>query len=425
MAPIGWIDFSSEHRDKVRTVIDLLRKKGVIDELGIGVIRDSFADRMFPGISTIQTRAKYFTLTALLIREYLDLPRIEKEKLTLEAYFREREKDCRIQLVQRYGSSAESLGIFGVSFGESTDRDVLRPPSSAYWNGLRVFGFVRTRLSLSEFSRKLSKPQSLQDLLQATSHLKGDDLDADPQTLPTVRVPQISTNYWDDLAITLTATEAEFLKQQITSKVPTSFLGQILLDDEATDQVVQLEPNARFVDLAELPFVKDLGSIDLKRTISHARDFWKILRGAHIRYNWLLQKRFGQSSLLATRQQDWEAWVDEMQQFDWAQWNTDFLWEVVEQHGSKPKADTRNFVNGWIQQARSATPNTAACDELVSFQERAIKGPRARLRPYAKDVDIGEWVGLKGLDFRFSQVRDLVRDIRRGESGEADPDAGR
>jgi len=35
MASFGWIDFSSEHRDKVRTVIDLLRKQGVVDELGI------------------------------------------------------------------------------------------------------------------------------------------------------------------------------------------------------------------------------------------------------------------------------------------------------------------------------------------------------------------------------------------------------
>ena len=29
MTSIGWIDFSSEHRDKVRTVLDLLRQRGV------------------------------------------------------------------------------------------------------------------------------------------------------------------------------------------------------------------------------------------------------------------------------------------------------------------------------------------------------------------------------------------------------------
>ena len=66
---LGWIDFSSEHREKVRSVIDFLSAPGVVDELGIGVIRDTFADGMFPGISTIQTRPKYFLLTALLIRD--------------------------------------------------------------------------------------------------------------------------------------------------------------------------------------------------------------------------------------------------------------------------------------------------------------------------------------------------------------------
>lgn len=50
MTSLGWIDFSSEDSAKVRTVLDLLSDTGVIDELGIGVIRDSFADRMFPGI---------------------------------------------------------------------------------------------------------------------------------------------------------------------------------------------------------------------------------------------------------------------------------------------------------------------------------------------------------------------------------------
>lgn len=51
MSSSGWIDFSSEHSEKVRTVIGLLSAPGVVDELGIVITRDSFADRMFPGFS--------------------------------------------------------------------------------------------------------------------------------------------------------------------------------------------------------------------------------------------------------------------------------------------------------------------------------------------------------------------------------------
>jgi len=69
--PIAWrrLDFPSEHRDRVKTVLDLLATPGGVDELGIGVIRDAFADLLFPGISTIQTRAKYFLIIPRIVRE--------------------------------------------------------------------------------------------------------------------------------------------------------------------------------------------------------------------------------------------------------------------------------------------------------------------------------------------------------------------
>lgn len=59
---LGWIDFSKEDRQKAFDVINLLSEQGAVDELGIGVIRDAFANYFFPGTSTIQTRAKYFLI---------------------------------------------------------------------------------------------------------------------------------------------------------------------------------------------------------------------------------------------------------------------------------------------------------------------------------------------------------------------------
>ncbi len=35
ISALGWVDLSSEHREKVKSVIDLLSTAGVIDELGI------------------------------------------------------------------------------------------------------------------------------------------------------------------------------------------------------------------------------------------------------------------------------------------------------------------------------------------------------------------------------------------------------
>lgn len=425
MGTVGWIDFSSEHREKVRTVIDLLKKQAVVDELGIGVIRDSFADRLFPGVSTIQTRAKYFTLTAMLIHDYLRQPEAKREKQTLEEFLGYREKWCRIKLAARYGSQGEARGIIGITFGERSNRDVQRPPSSVYWNGMRSFGIVRTSLSLSEFSRVTGGRRSLRSVLEGTDRDKGDDHDADLNSGARVRVPVVDESYWNNLAITLTTGEAEFLHQHITACVPDSLLGKILLDDEAISQVLTLRRTASFAEFADLPFILALKDDDLRRALYHARDFWVILEGAHVRYNCLLQARFGTPEGRTECDKYWADWRERIGSFDWSAWDTSFLWRIVKMHDSPVRPETRRFVDGWIALAQRGGDDLVACDNLVINQERANKTSRARLRPGAKDEQVRGWIGLRTLDYRFPQVKTLIEDIQRGESGEADPDAGR
>src|SRR5436190_20932245 len=91
---IGWVDFSPEHREKVKSVIDLLSTPGVIDELGIGVIRDSFSDSLFPGLSTIQTRAKYFITVPRIFKDYEKLPAHQRRKRKLVDFLKDHENLC-------------------------------------------------------------------------------------------------------------------------------------------------------------------------------------------------------------------------------------------------------------------------------------------------------------------------------------------
>ena len=60
MSFLSWLDYSEEERRKMLDVISLFQQKESRDELGVGTVRDSFADIFFPGTSTIQTRARYF-----------------------------------------------------------------------------------------------------------------------------------------------------------------------------------------------------------------------------------------------------------------------------------------------------------------------------------------------------------------------------
>ena len=59
MSSLSWIDFDENERQRVRGIIALFEEKEARDELGLGPIRDSIADHLFPGTSTIQTRLRY------------------------------------------------------------------------------------------------------------------------------------------------------------------------------------------------------------------------------------------------------------------------------------------------------------------------------------------------------------------------------
>ncbi len=48
---LGWIDYSKEDRKKVLSVIDLLFEEGgALDELGLGPVRDGFANLFSPPV---------------------------------------------------------------------------------------------------------------------------------------------------------------------------------------------------------------------------------------------------------------------------------------------------------------------------------------------------------------------------------------
>lgn len=93
MMNLGWVDFSHEARKQVLDALDVLEEKGTVDELGIGVLRDAFADKLFPGTSTIQTRAKYFALVPCCVRYVM-----EKGKNRLREALWEIEKKCCRQM---------------------------------------------------------------------------------------------------------------------------------------------------------------------------------------------------------------------------------------------------------------------------------------------------------------------------------------
>jgi hypothetical protein len=296
---------------------------------------------------------------------------------------------------------------------------VVRRPSSIYWFGMRAFGFFSPKeLSLAEFGIRLAdKRYHLKALLEARGDEAGDDSDAQAENGKTrISAPEVADDYWDTLGIELTQPEAEFLRHHISVNQPDSMLGQVLLDDARINQVLKLNEDAGFDHFADLPFIRDLKNKELHLTVLHARDFWRILEGAHIRYNCLLQDAgFGTEELQEKLEDQWQDWKSRLQEFP-KDWNSDFLWKLVSQQGSQVKSSTQQFIHGWIEETRKGCPNLERCNELVRNQELRNKGKRARLRS-GNTESISSWVGLKSAGYRLDEFRILIRDIQDGEGG--------
>ena len=230
---IGWIDFSKSERDKVASVIEGLRKKGVLDELGIAQIRDGFANLFFPGTTTIQTRAKYFLMVPYIFKslESNSIKDYDKLKKELE----DLEKECAIKLLgeDMSGDDEEDEDEGGV-IGKRSIRQgkwVKRPPSSIYWAGLKTYGIIYyPSFSIDEYLNTLSIRKSLKENISKSGNSndksdegRDDKGYGDIQSFNFWNIETYTTDWKENLKMDLTKEEGKFLKRQIIESEYDSF----------------------------------------------------------------------------------------------------------------------------------------------------------------------------------------------------------
>jgi len=119
-----WLDYSEQDRRKMLDVISLFREQTTRDELGIAAIRDIFANLFFPGVSTIQTRARYFLFIPWI---YQDLISRKTTSQQVGGKLRQQEVD----LINILAGRADNDG----TIGKVSKAALKRLPSSVYWYG--------------------------------------------------------------------------------------------------------------------------------------------------------------------------------------------------------------------------------------------------------------------------------------------------
>ena len=404
MAQIGWIDFSPDHRDRVAAVLDMLKPEGVVDELGIGSIRDAFADQMFPGISTIQTRAKYFFIVPYILYDYQKLPAAKQRTLSPDKYLEEKEYQVMWNLAEQYDHK-EGKGVIGIS--KRKPEKIMRRPSAIYWNGLRVFGLIQHGgLGVNSFLK--SRGEVLDSL--ASEPAQGDDaphddVDAQYTNRFQLKLPY-DRNWAETLTLDLTRSEAKLLSDRIRA-AGKNFLISAMMQDK--DLFAAFRKADRFADFSSTS-VKQKGlNPEIEKIVVLAHDFSELMYGAHITYNCILQKKKYSSTAFSD---DWNEWTKGLRKkmLDYAGFSPDAVLLYV----PNLRSHTRQFVLDWWRFVNS-NQSTQKRDELIEMQEFNTKRHKARIRQNkCEDVPEDDWIGLGRLEYRMRQVKTIIQDVYTG-----------
>ena len=393
---LGWIDFSKEDRQKAFDVINLLSEQGAVDELGIGVIRDAFANYFFPGTSTIQTRAKYFLIVPYVLREAVD-GRYGKDANRVLRAIDSAEKDCGIRLLEADPKAEGVIGTRVLPKGW-----VARKPSDIYWNGIRTFGiFCDYGLSIPEYvslAVKLKEQKSVSRLGNRNDDAEENDKDdSDAGDIGNIRfwnLPIYHDDWRDNLTIELTQEEAFYLDKQIQKSTKGSLLEYVLKNH------IDLNEYDDFASLtAEL---SEKVSEKLAYMMKLACNFNNLVYMARVRYNVMLSE--GENTYA---NDEWSRLLSDIRHN--AAVNLDAVFGELQliNRGAK------SFLCG-IQTAFLAS-DIDMVDELIRKRERSLKGAARAKLSRTKEFDHSKWVGGGMLDYRFSNARRIVNDIYAGE----------
>jgi len=406
MAEIGWIDFSPKDRNRVGSILDLLRPEGQVDELGIGTIRDALADQLFPGISTIQTRAKYFFIIPYILNDFLKTPLKNRKKKSPTNYLEQREYEIMWDLADKYRDHKGS-GVIGITLKRG--EHIVRRPSEIYWNGLNIFNCINARgLSANAFLKNANN-KNLEALELTIEEEGGDDVDAGFENYFNIKVPT-QANWEKNLDIELSREEASFLKDAMLD-LKHSVLA---LAVNRPNIYKILQTSNRFNDFAEI-VVQETIPEKIKKNLVLAHDFAILMEGAHIAYNEELQKQFFKNDSFIEKWQDWyDAIRERMIDFDGFKPDDLFVYATT------TKFPTVQFVKGWWELVKADKLDEEQKKSLVRKQEGFSKNRKARLKwNNGFDVVEGKQLGLGVLQYRFQNAKVIVKDIIKGLTQDA------
>lgn len=223
---IGFVSFNQEALNRANKVMKLLQGQGAIDELGLGRIRDAFSNTMFPGMSVLQTHAKYFLLMPALY-SFLEKTRIADVR---EARTIVRDQEIRMTYRLMDGSAKDATGIIGADMLRRGEGYVKYDPTYVYQAGMEIYGLIPRGGNIYATLAERSAIYQNYPKKHKGNDETGDDSDDLPGNRQIYKVcgEDYDFSHREPLDIRLTRREAEFLKNQIIRNTQGSLLSYLL-----------------------------------------------------------------------------------------------------------------------------------------------------------------------------------------------------
>jgi hypothetical protein len=400
----SWVDFAEADRQQMLNVVQLFREQESRDELGIGTIRDAFADYFFPGTSTIQTRVRYMLFISWI---YLDLERHQ----TSSDQIARRARQAEVKLIYALlDSEGPNKGVIG-----QDARDKLqRLPSSVYWSGLDAWGIRLFPGSQDQYHRFLGvfyQRQQHKGLLGAEADrelgLEAGSANWDPG------VPSPPDGFPDQASLALRREEAQYLQERIRLHHRGSLLAHL----------VTYSPLIKAGFFWDHPLVQQLPA-SLKQDICHAQNFSEVIYGAALLYNLMLAQKSQQQELIDFYQARYNEWADHLESrwtdlIAWYHHLADF-WSSPALRLARIPQLTHAFVEAWFKLVFDSghnlkqLANQPAPQHLIHDREVQLKRTRARLEnPRALERWAG-YSGIRQLEYRWTIAHNFVADILTG-----------
>jgi hypothetical protein len=401
MSVFAWLDYSERERRKMLDIVDLFREHDTRDELGIGSVRDTFADLFFPGTSTIMTRARYFLFVPWIYQ------RLEKQRIRSEQ-IAQRARRAETELIDAIEQSDDNDG----NIGKLARATLKRLPSNVYWQGLAIWGIRDFGGAQAQYHSSLDRHYA--QLARLGGRASERDVEHDDLVLPNWHGGLISAppEFPGKCSLRLTRPEAEYLSERIRLSATSS--GSLL-----AVLVAQGRPSAEVPFVWQHPFAAQLPA-KLSEALDHARNFSEIMHGAPLLYNLMLSEQARRNEGIARYRKEFAKWAQLLAQRAriFAEWKRSRFWELVQEANPRIPGLTKDFIDAWWDLALAgnagALRDNPTAQRLIRERERRLKKTLARIdNPGAQELWRGD-SGSAQLEFRWLISQRLLGDIFEG-----------